>query len=302
MNAVRKMMPALFVATHLAWGGDLVTDGLEAFGTAAFYQKVIIPNEVSVSTNGHVLKYTFTASGSPVTDESGSNNIGTVVGATWTNSAWSGGGFVFNGNSNYIEAADSASLDLRGPAWTISFWVKLNTAPTTPQAFVAKHDDASNRAYALWAQYGIAVFQCSSDGTGDHRYEFVSGSDIPVGSWCQVVGTWNVTNNPKGKIYFNGVDAGQATLTDTFSGTNIYNSSLPLRVGANGANAWYLQGQMDDVHIFNREMSAAEILARYRQDAAVVTTGFVLRVERPAEILHVSPQGDLGMGGYTNGL
>ena len=284
-----------------AWlgeAGEVSTDILKVWQESALHGTVTIAG-LTVPTNALNLHYGFADDGTPVPDLSGNGNTGTVVGATWTGSGKLGGGYDFDGTNDYIEAADSTSLDIRG-AFTISAWVRraATSDPWGVYCILAKHDDLTDRAYNLYVNGSYVTCQMSSSGSGTQLYAFRTASTVALTNWRHVVVQWGGVPNAGGRIYIDGVEQALTINHNSFSGTNIYNSSQPLRVGSKSNGGWYFPGTIDDVRLYDRALSEGEIQGLFQEGGT--NTG-LLWVESPTVIRQLVPQGDVGMGPYTNG-
>src|SRR6266481_1658505 len=93
---------------------------------------------LSGQTAGLVAAYNFNeGSGPTVTDLSGHNLTGTIVGATWTNQGKYGNALSFNGTSSYVDLGNPAALQLTG-SMTLEAWVKAAATPPNDGQIVAK--------------------------------------------------------------------------------------------------------------------------------------------------------------------
>lgn len=86
-----------------------------------------------------------------------------------------------------------------------------------------------------------------------HRSAFT----LTTGAWMNVVGVYNGSNL---SIYING-SLSQGSLTGSIP-TSPYTGSSALLIGDDGA-PHKLSGLIDDVRIYNRALSAAQIAAMY---------------------------------------
>jgi hypothetical protein len=187
-------------------------------------------------------------------DYSTFSNNGTVTSATWNaTGGWNGtGAYAFDGSNDCIFIPHHSELNITS-AISVSAWIKIAGFSGYP-AIVNKNYDSS-----YYIQLG--------DNNGDVEF----GIDYPeiytrvtnvltTGAWYHIVGTYDAnggTNNLK--IYINGTVVNQTTATGTAVG-----NSANLAIGA---NSWctgdYFNGTIDDVRIYNRTLSAQEILAIY---------------------------------------
>src|SRR6185312_14215451 len=98
---------------------------------------------LSAQTAGLVAAYNFNeGSGSTVTDLSGHNLTGTIVGATWANQGKYGNALSFNGASSYVDLGNPAALQLTG-SMTLEAWVKAAVTPPNDGQILAKSDNSS---------------------------------------------------------------------------------------------------------------------------------------------------------------
>lgn len=277
----------------------LTTDGLVVISNSYMLGGVEIFPSVQPQTNNSVLYYSLNTGGTNVADESGNGNAGTVVNAVWTNSAKVGGGYVFDGAGDYIQAVDSASLDIQG-AITMSAWIKPNTLSGV-RCIVAKHDDQAARAYNFYQDDAKLSFQLSSSGNGLGAYGGSTAASVLSTNWNHVVLTWDGTLNQNLFVYVNGNPVSLA-IVDTAMSDTIFNSAMPLRVGTKSNGGWDFIGLIDDVRVMGRALSASEVMSLYRQGAGQIPiTNEALKVNGTANIKRIVPQGDIGMGAYTNG-
>jgi len=185
---------------------------------------------------------------------SGNSNNGTVEGdASYTSAGKMGGAFEFDGGGDYVDV-DAVNYSII----SFSFWVKLAQLPSVNNVDNYIYDDEN---YGEDKGFLIEVDSASpADGI-----KFYLGSDtlsgsastITVGNWHHVVTTFNgLTMN--GTIYVDGV----------LDKSKIFNAAADWtmgegQIGSSDLGALAFNGSIDDVMIFNRSLSADEILALY---------------------------------------
>lgn len=199
------------------------------------------------NTQGLVGYWTFNeGSGTTVGDQSGNGNTGTWNGS---GSHW-GSGKVdayagqFNGSSDYVQVSDSSSLD-PASGITIAAWVK----PTSGgwRYIISKNLDSQYMFRFDYTAPAALQFVVNSGAPGDW---FISQSRFQTnGTWYHVVGTYT---NGSIRIYRDGV----LDISRSKSGS-IANTNASLTIG-NG-----FPGSIDDIRIYNRALSAAEVSAIY---------------------------------------
>jgi hypothetical protein len=80
---------------------------------------------------------------------------------------------------------------------------------------------------------------------------FASPSALAVNAWSHVAVTWDGSIM---RLYVNGVEVANHARTGTLQTT-----TTPLRIGGNSPYGEFFLGRIDEVRIYNRALSAAEI-------------------------------------------
>ena len=199
------------------------------------------------SSDGLVAAYSFDAgSGSLVADASGKGNDGAVSGATWTTSGKNKGALSFDGVNDWVTVADTASLDL-STGMTVEAWVR--PAALGGWRTVAAKERSGGIVYALHASQDASrpVGQVDIDGEQDA----VGPSSLTLNAWSHLAVTYDGTSV---RLYVNGGIAD----TSTYAGS-IPASTGPLRLGGNAIWQEWFSGDLDDVRVYNRALSAGEV-------------------------------------------
>ena len=189
----------------------------------------------------------------------------------WTTDAWFGDNLLFNQNNettNYVSIPNAASLNFEsGKQWTVAAWVKLS-ATGTSGAIISKGQNANQYNYLL--DYTGTKFHVKMRNSGNTGGSDVNSGTTPkAGTWYHVAGTYNRNGSPKLVIYVNGVtngDSGGDTYTTLYATTHAVTIGNR-QTGAGGPyNAPFL-GNIDDAHIYNRALSASDVLELYSNNA-----------------------------------
>jgi len=212
---------------------------------------VTVSNTVS---NGLLASYSFNAgSGTTTVDSSGNGLTGKISGATWTTAGQYGNALSFNGTNNYVDLGNPTSLKGTGSmTWTA--WVKATSTPKGDGDIVAKQNSTSGWQLKTTHDTGPQTFGVSVSGSAGlaQRYSITVRS---LNVWYHVAGVYNATARTL-DIYVNGVlDNG------TLSGTIPTVQTLPnvnVNIGRR-SNGFYFAGTIDEVRIYNRALSGAEI-------------------------------------------
>jgi hypothetical protein len=258
------------------------------FGAAKFS---LPPNYLSMSS-GLVGYWTFDGKDmiSNVKDKSGSNNNGYLRGYTATTTVLGkvGQALKFGGVNNYVSIPQASSLDLSGDA-TFSGWFKLknnfNSSSAVTQIIMEKYlSDTQNFIIALvGTDYakdavddGSLVFKGQiSDDAQDVRYKWTSQTSWKAGQWYHFTAVLYGSSGDNNAIYINAVDdTGGSTETGTLAKVN-YASDWNIGGGeadSGQLTGWrYFDGSLDDVRIYNRALSATEVLNLYNFGSSKVS-------------------------------
>jgi len=194
-----------------------------------------------------VAAYNFDeVSGSLVADASGQGNHGAISGATRSAAGRFGGGLSFNGTSSYVSVNDSASLDLSS-GYTLEAWVN---PVTIKSGNILTKEQSGGAVYNLYA-YEDADLPIASfnDGAG---YNVISGvNQLPINTWSHLVATYDRQNL---RLYVNGAQVAVRPYTSL-----IQQSTGVLKIGGNSVWGEYFNGVIDEVRIYNRALTAADI-------------------------------------------
>jgi hypothetical protein len=199
--------------------------------------------------SGLVAAYGFEeTTGSSVIDASGNGRTGTITGATRTTAGQFGRALSFDGVDDRISIADAASLDLTAGV-TLEAWVN----PTNLggwRMIVAKTTNGTPNNYFLALDDGVPTFGFFNTGWREHT----GGAAVPLNVWTHVAATFNDAANQV-RLYVNGVEV--FTSTETAS---LVTNAAQLRIGVGFSNEVFA-GRIDELRVYNRTLSAAEILA-----------------------------------------
>ena len=222
-------------------------------GNLSGYSNVASATTLNTAPTGLVAAYGFDeGSGTAVSDASGRGNTGTINGAAWTPEGRFGAALSFNGTDNVVLIPSSASLNLSA-AMTLEAWVRPSANQTDWRAIVQKDVDA----YYLYASSDDPLFPYGGGNIGGVDNGVGSNTAIAVGAWAHVAMTYD---GAQLRIWVNGVEAAAPRAK---SGAIETNTNL-LRIGGVGGafpEGHYFQGLIDEVRIYNRALSEAEIQA-----------------------------------------
>jgi fibronectin type 3 domain-containing protein len=180
-------------------------------------------------------------SGTALPDVSGTGNNGTITGATWTTAGRFGSALSFNGNGNLVTVPDSNSLDL-SVGMTLEAWVRPDLGSWRTAILKER---PGGLAYAMYAS--TDTNRPSTEINVDVR----GTAALPTATWSHLAATYDGATM---RLYVNGTQVASRAAAGT-----IPISSGALRIGGNTLWGEYFSGLIDEVRIYNRALTAAEI-------------------------------------------
>jgi hypothetical protein len=186
--------------------------------------------------------------GTTVYDASGNGNHGTLSGARRVTDKPFGRALRFDGVDDWVTIQDSNSLDLTS-GMTLQAWVYPTSTMTNWRTVLMK-EQTGNGTYFMYA---------NSASNRPEGIVYVDGAErILTGSvtvqpkrWTHLAATYNGSTQ---QLYVNGVLVGSRPQAG-----NMIVSGGRLRIGGNAVWGEYFAGFIDEVRVYNRALSQAEI-------------------------------------------
>src|SRR5436309_3302458 len=193
---------------------------------------------------------------------SGYQNTGTLTG-TQLVSGRVGKALSFNGQTDYVQASDAASLDLQGNEITITAWI-YPTSLGTQNIIVNKES-----SYEIGLNNG--VLQAAVETTATGAWAWGGSLTIPRNVWTHV--TFIYSSGATWYFYLNG------TLRQTMSPAggqtgNIVPSASALRIGQRSVGSYPFNGTIDEVRIYSRALSSADVAALFSPQTTLPARSF----------------------------
>jgi hypothetical protein len=211
----------------------------------------------TAAPTGLVASYAFDeGAGTFALDSTSFRNRGTVTNATWTGSGHSDGALSFDGTSDYVRVPNSPSVNVAGNGLTIEMWAFLNPNSSTDYVLLGKPWTTGATGIPPY-QFGLEY-----DANGFNSFDFYFGdaasvshgpySIFPAESiWTHVAYTLDGTTV---KGYLDGVLKLQTSVA-----AGIQARATDLLIGVDGQLSQSMNGRLDDVRIYNRALTQAEI-------------------------------------------
>lgn len=221
---------------------------------------------IDIPRSGLVAFYPFSSNGN---DASGNGLHGTVNGATLTADRFGVGSnaYGFDGINDFIDAGNPSQLQIVNTI-TLSVWVK-NSSFTYGLNMLSK-TQTTNPSGTQGHGYRLQLTQ-TGDGTqyyGTYVYypgfgatglNFSGGAAFTANEWVNFTFT---LDGSIAKWYKNGVEVFSVSNHQPLTAATLGN----FVIGAGSTGVYNFNGQIDDVAVYNRVLSATEVLQLYNQN------------------------------------
>ena len=204
---------------------------------------------LAAGASGLVAAYGFEeGTGSTLADASGLGNVGTISAATWVTAGRFGKALSFNGTSSLVTVNDVPALDLT-TAMTLEAWVRPSVSASWRSVLLKER--AGGLAYGLYASNASSRPAGFIRTTAD--IDATATTAIALNAWTHLAASYDGATL---RLYVNG----SQTVSRATSGS-VATSTNPLRLGGNTIWGEYFAGTIDEVRIYNRALTAAEVQA-----------------------------------------
>ncbi|MGQ9630780.1 MAG: LamG-like jellyroll fold domain-containing protein [bacterium] len=187
-------------------------------------------------------------------DISPNGNDGVINGAAFVPGRY-GTGLSFDGVDDYVEVADSPSLDITTNL-SVEAWIKLNSIGGN-QRILRKGEGTPNTGYAMRVE-GNVIRYFFYDSTNALRSMFGT-TTLSTGTWYHVAMTYDGTTL---RGYINGNLDNSITPP---GGTTIGTNNLPLTIGGDSLKTYQFNGVIDEVKV-------TRVAKKYVPSSATVVT------------------------------
>ena len=190
-------------------------------------------------------------------DASVNGNNGVFENGTTTSAGFLGNALAFDGIDDFVQFSASPSFDIASGVVSVSAWVKMDYLPTEMTQPFGPVFDSQGDQYVIYADRGNKELRFKATTSGGAARPGIPQADLMTGQWINVVGVYDGTN---AMVYLNGVKKGVLPLTGTINAGQV---AMLGKSGTAGTPA-YLQGNIDNVAVFDKALSEAEVLAMYQ--------------------------------------
>ena len=226
----------------------------------AFVLAAVSGTATGSGDEGLVAHYSFDkGEGSVVLDNTGNGNDGQMLGgAKWVTGPY-GTALEFNGDDGYVDCGTGEGLDI-APEGTIMVWCKPYSAQGGLVCWNTGEGWPDERLILAIRTYESAPTTMGCFADGKTAAGFTGFDQLPLNEWTLLAFTFD---GKSVSVYQDGL---LNEVTDQNVAPDV--SGVPLWIGrCRGLGDEFFHGLIDDVRIYNRPLSAAEVFAQYEDEA-----------------------------------
>jgi hypothetical protein len=160
----------------------------------------------------------------------------------------------FNGTNDQVVVSDSADLDIVTSPFSVSVWARIDDVTRTYQGILMKGSDP--RAFSIYLHLDEILISWKLATT--YRSVETTGVNLQNNTWYHIVYARGAANE---SIYVNGVQVFNAAIVRAMENNNesFYIAGNPVYASE------FFGGDIDEITLFNEELSLAQVLAIYNQ-------------------------------------
>lgn len=194
--------------------------------------------------------------GLKVHDISKYRNHGDIYNASWVDSkAGFGKALSFDGVNNYVQIGAPAGGSLDPAHITMEMWIKFNAIPYTSQ--IALNKEGKYRFIAGDVDTTHLSIRYATDITGWGAGTLIGDTALEAELWYHAVATYD---GSYWKLYLNGQLDGNKIETG-----DLVSNAANLYIGVfSPPSGFPFNGIIDEVRIYNRALSSAEVMTRFK--------------------------------------
>ena len=170
----------------------------------------------------------------------------------------------FDGVDDFVDMGDSSIFSFGNgttdTAFSISFWTRFESVGSGNSGILGKDSNGTSREYQVWMSAAALRFRLYDDTTGGSITKTLTTLPSAL-TWYHIVCTYDGSLTSAGmKIYMNAVTPAQSG-SSFLTYNAMIDTAAPFTIGTVASQ--FMEGNVDEVSMFDIELSAAQILAIY---------------------------------------
>ena len=174
----------------------------------------------------------------------------------------------FDGTNDAVNCGTGNTLNITGNALSIEAWIYPTAWKTQifEGTIVIKENNSNNTGFMFRAGAGGKLNFALGSGTGGWQELTTSNNVLDTGKWQHVVATYD---GSKSRLYVDGVQVDSMSVSISIGST----SSTPLSIGYHPIYGRNWQGRIDEVRLWSKTLTLAEIKANERDEFCYTQSG-----------------------------
>lgn len=159
-----------------------------------------------------------------------------------------------DGIDDFVLISNNANIDFTS-AFSYSVWFKT-TDTTSAMALTSNATKFLVQLYSPTTRIRCQIF----DGSSSVKNVDINASGYNDGNWHHIAFTTDALTTTNGiKVYYDGVLTSQGTQSNSGIRSTVNN----WQIGKHSTSSWFLNGYIDEVALFNSELSATDVTNIY---------------------------------------
>lgn len=145
-------------------------------------------------------------------------------------------------------------------AFSYGAWVRTVKADRGSGIIARMDEQAKHRGWDLWQDRGEFAVHLVQEWPDNAIKVITTGAQVKAGKWQHVFVTYDGTAKPDSiKIFVNGVESKLTVATNNLKPDATIRTKTPLRVGQRSQGAVFEGGSVQDVRIYDQQLSAQDV-------------------------------------------
>lgn len=169
----------------------------------------------------------------------------------------------FDGADDYVLAPDADILDVGTSDFSVEAWVYGDSMANSDVIFAKSNGGAASSTYGFhFSVYDSLYPTLHFASAATALAKIQSDTAIADGQWYHLVAVVDRDNTSNTVVYING-KATTTTVSNLSDNTGAVSNSVGLAIGAESDAAFFWDGKIDDVRLYNRILASYEVYEHY---------------------------------------